>query len=536
MVIAKIEVSSTNATVVWAKEIPKGLIGGKVQIEYTDEMWDSLNKTVVFRGAVTKDVWDNGNEIIIPADVLSRSGVNLYVGVYGTNVDNNLGIPTFWAKLGVIRDAADPNEDPISDPSLPIWERLLNRVPDWNAPPGSDNHILNRTHWSEIQPANNTFNGDMTGRYAVMLNEGYYLVKISDAILGAEDLIGATVVVNSEGEEFEMVITEDDVEDGSEIGIPAILAGEAIASVQRDFSLYGLTAEAGTYFMCVVVDGETVAYVKSLSALPNYKEVHHKLDERFINSAWLANYGKGTDVILQEADQAFWSSSPCTSETTFQFALENGKTYDVSWDGEIYRCNAGSASIEIFMVTYLGNASILDESLPITDEPFCIASISVLGYAMAAEIATTSEAESHRVGITLVGDVPNRIPKEFLPKEYTFPRDLYDNNPNKEELESAHLCLQNGGRVYAMYNNDRFVVLDLYYDWMDNSFHEICMANSQRIMIWHKEYGWTQYARDGFILWAPVSNPDGTYGKKFRFTVDKDGNLKSYAIDDSSIT
>lgn len=535
MVIAKIEVSSTNATVVWSKEIPKGLVGGKVQIEYTDEMWDHLNKTVVFRGAVTMDVWDNGNEVLIPAEVLSRSGTNLYVGVYGTNVDNNLGIPTFWAKLGVIRDAADPNEDPASDPSLPIWERLLNRVPDWNAPPGSDNHILNRTHWSEIKPADNTFNGDMTGKYAVMLNEGFYLVKISDAILGMDDLIGATIAVYEDGEEGEFIIPEEMVEDGTGFGVPAIVAGEAVVSVQRDFSLYGITAKAGTYFMCIMDDGVAVAYVKSLSTLPDYLEVQHKLDDRFINSYWLANYSKGTEVLLQEADQAFWSSYPSTSETTFQFALENGKTYDVSWDGEIYRCTAGSASVDIFMVTYVGNGSILDESLPNSEEPFCIASISVLGYAMAAEIATSSEAESHRVGITRVGDVPNRISKEFLPKDYTFPRDFYDTDPSREELESAHLCYQNGGHVYAMYDNNRFVVLDLYYDWMDDHFHEISMANSSTIMFWSKETGWTKYSKEGFILYAPGTNIDGRPGKKFRFYVDDNGDLKSYAISNDQI-
>lgn len=183
MVIGKIEVSGTNATVIWSSEIPKGLVGGKVQIEYTDEIWEKLNKTVVFRGAVTRDVLDNGNEVVIPAEVLSRSGTNFYVGVYGTDAENDLGIPTFWAKLGVIRDAADPNDDPAADPSLPVWARLLERTPDWQAPPEHDNHILNRTHWSAVEPVDNTFNGDMTGKYTVMLEEGYYLVKVSDAVL-----------------------------------------------------------------------------------------------------------------------------------------------------------------------------------------------------------------------------------------------------------------------------------------------------------------------------------------------------------------
>ena len=60
MNIAKIEVSGTTATVVWSTEIPKGLVGGTVLIDYKDDVWAGLNKTVVFRGSVTKDVLDNG--------------------------------------------------------------------------------------------------------------------------------------------------------------------------------------------------------------------------------------------------------------------------------------------------------------------------------------------------------------------------------------------------------------------------------------------------------------------------------------------
>ena len=164
MNIAKIEVSGTTATVVWSTEIPKGLVGGTVLIDYKDDVWAGLNKTVVFRGSVTKDVLDNGSEVIVPAEVLSRSGVNLYVGVYGTDAENNLGIPTFWAKLGVIRDATDPKEDSAADPALPIWARLLERTPDWQAPPGDDNHILNRTHWTGIEQVENTFDGNLEGK------------------------------------------------------------------------------------------------------------------------------------------------------------------------------------------------------------------------------------------------------------------------------------------------------------------------------------------------------------------------------------
>lgn len=252
MVIGKIEVSGTNTTVIWSSEIPKGLVGGKVQIEYTDDIWSKLNKTVVFRGAVTRDVLDNGNEVIIPAEVLSRSGTNFYVGVYGTDAENDLGIPTFWAKLGVIRDAADPNDDPAADPSLPIWARLLERIPDWQAPPDSDNHILNRTHWSSIEPVDCVYDGNPEGRKSVYVADGYTFVKMSDAVMTAEDLIGATCVlhtVSAPDEDMPLVITEDMIEDGTTMGYPALLVGEFIVAAQADFSIYGLYVEKGVYFL-----------------------------------------------------------------------------------------------------------------------------------------------------------------------------------------------------------------------------------------------------------------------------------------------
>lgn len=125
---AKIKVSGVHAVPVCLKDIPRGIKGATVRFEYEDPLWDGLNKTIVFEGAVTKDVLNAGEVVEIPPEVLAKSGVNLRVGVYGTDADKNIAVPTLWADLGRIRAAADPSGDETTDPSLPVWAQLEARV------------------------------------------------------------------------------------------------------------------------------------------------------------------------------------------------------------------------------------------------------------------------------------------------------------------------------------------------------------------------------------------------------------------------
>lgn len=124
MELAKIEVRGTCAKVIYSRDIPKGIVGATITIKYLDHMWDNLVKTVVFRGCVTRDVIDAGEVVTIPHEVVERSSTPLIVGISGTDAANNLVIPTFWADLGIVQDAADPSGDPSADPSLPIWAVL----------------------------------------------------------------------------------------------------------------------------------------------------------------------------------------------------------------------------------------------------------------------------------------------------------------------------------------------------------------------------------------------------------------------------
>lgn len=147
MLIAKIQVDGTHITRLHCDDIPKGIIGAQVEIEYTDRVWDGLNKTVVFYGGgVCKDVVTNDNVVTIPVEVVQQVGVILSIGVFGTDSDENIAIPTIRADLGYVRAAADPSGDESTDPSLPVWAQLNDRivrledegVPGGSGEPGED--------------------------------------------------------------------------------------------------------------------------------------------------------------------------------------------------------------------------------------------------------------------------------------------------------------------------------------------------------------------------------------------------------------
>lgn len=129
MKIAEIQVSGTKAGVAYRTAIPAGLIGGYISVQYTDPSWVKLIKTVVFRGAQTRDVVTNSDVVRIPTETIAV-GKELYVGFYGTDTNGTVAIPTVWANLGVVVEAANPSGDESTDPSLPVWAQLAQRVED----------------------------------------------------------------------------------------------------------------------------------------------------------------------------------------------------------------------------------------------------------------------------------------------------------------------------------------------------------------------------------------------------------------------
>lgn len=129
MNIATIKVDQICACPTERKPVTSGMAGVTVTFEYDDPLWDGLNKTAVFvAGSVTRDVLNADSVVTIPAEVLKKPGLTLVVGIYGTNADGKLIIPTLMTPIGMIIPGADPSGDPGADPDLPIWAQLQAEV------------------------------------------------------------------------------------------------------------------------------------------------------------------------------------------------------------------------------------------------------------------------------------------------------------------------------------------------------------------------------------------------------------------------
>lgn len=124
MNLATLEVSGVQARAGAYTRIPAGITGATVTVSFTDPRWEELSKTAVFQGCVTRDVLMEGSTVVVPQECVAQPGQLLRIGIYGTDGKKNLAIPTLWATIGTIQEAADPSGDPSVDPALPVWAQL----------------------------------------------------------------------------------------------------------------------------------------------------------------------------------------------------------------------------------------------------------------------------------------------------------------------------------------------------------------------------------------------------------------------------
>lgn len=126
----KISVAGRVAAVPAELPVVSGTVGLPVEFTF-DYAWEGLQKTAVFRAnGKTLDCIGIENSATVPWELLKSPGCRLWAGVYGTNADGTLQIPTVWADLGIIQPGADPSGDESANPSLPVWEQLRTEVGD----------------------------------------------------------------------------------------------------------------------------------------------------------------------------------------------------------------------------------------------------------------------------------------------------------------------------------------------------------------------------------------------------------------------
>lgn len=126
----KINVSRTCAEATQRERLTSGMQGVELSFSFSAD-WDDLVKTAVFEGSGRRIALTNiGDSCTIPHEVLAKHGGALRVGVYGRTADGSAATPTVYAQLGIIQRGADPNADPSTKPTLPVWAQILAKIGD----------------------------------------------------------------------------------------------------------------------------------------------------------------------------------------------------------------------------------------------------------------------------------------------------------------------------------------------------------------------------------------------------------------------
>ena len=128
----QITCKGNSASCTRTERLTSGMVG--LQCEFIfDEAWDGLAKTAVFlAGNEQRDVLMTGSVCKVPPEVMRKPGYQLVIGVYGSNADGTLIIPTVYAMCGSIGPGADPSGDESTDPTLPVWGQLQGMIGNLN--------------------------------------------------------------------------------------------------------------------------------------------------------------------------------------------------------------------------------------------------------------------------------------------------------------------------------------------------------------------------------------------------------------------
>ena len=124
----KITVTGANARVTEKPVITSGTVGLSVEFTF-DESWDGLGKTAVFRaGSRSYPVSCVQSTAIVPWEVMEKSGVGLYVGVFGADEEGTVKIPTVWACVDTIAAGAQIPETVPAEPTPNVYDQILTAV------------------------------------------------------------------------------------------------------------------------------------------------------------------------------------------------------------------------------------------------------------------------------------------------------------------------------------------------------------------------------------------------------------------------
>ena len=328
--MTSIEITIDGARAKATKEglLTCGMVGVPVTFVF-DEHWEGLNIIPVFNcGEITKDNVLVNNRTTIPYEVLQNAGKDLRIGAEGRSEDGRLVIPTVWVSVGYVQDGAKATGDIGLEPTPSQFDRFM----------------------GEIR-------------------------KIDDKVIRAvEDAVASGVLKGEKGEpgtdgKTAYAYAKDGGYTGTEEEFSAKLASESAnvyvgteAPTDENVNVWIDTneeAESGGVDVTAEV-GQTV--------------VVEEVDENGKPTKWkAADYQPRTHY--EEISEAFHETIvDTTGNTLYNFVLEAGMNYKVTWNGVEYTnlaVDGGQYNEFAAGMVVLGNASLSnlgDDS----GEPFII--------------------------------------------------------------------------------------------------------------------------------------------------------------------
>lgn len=286
---------------------------------------------------------------------------------------------------------------------------------DWNAKEGEAGHVLNRTHWADVtfveflSECNPTYNADQNA-YVAMAT--------------AVPAVGDTYTIRWNGVDYVCV-----AQDASVVMPGAVGFGNGdnfgLASNGEPFAVLFVNQDGMVLAMVMPFDGSEEI---TLAAYKHEENVH-KLDNKYIDSEWMATIvdGRGTPALEEQAltfsvsdDSMTYTWNRASAEV--MPSVEDGKTYIIVVDGVEYtataKLNADSSD----------NAVRLTVGTSIDFWAYTngvISMIHLVGY---------GTNPVHVVGIYEKAKVPNKLPAKFLPDNQSGSADW-----NASEYEAGHI-------------------------------------------------------------------------------------------------
>lgn len=155
-------------------------------------------------------------------------------------------------------------------------------------------------------------------------------------------------------------------------------------------------------------------------------ETIHKIDNKYLDLAWLPVMNKEKRVLIQYDDIVVPSNGGFSYDKTPPFEINVGEKYRIEFNGEVYECEGKEKLVQLTdfyasKLYYIGNAcqtkyAGVDED---TGEPFVYHYFNVGEIFDWCRLDIPDFANDTISSFKLEGEVeaPNKMPKEFLPEE-----------------------------------------------------------------------------------------------------------------------